>query len=331
MDLKVGDEIEYFKLDRFISSFSSQQIWIASLNDIQLKCQLIIKDNLVKDYALLINQVLEIDDEKYIIKNRLGIGTFGCVHLIINEDDFRVFAMKVYPCKEDGEREYRYYNKLQDCSNIVKMIKPVHIGSHYGILMEKMEMDLYGKGMGFELIMSVAKNVLTALKDIHSKLIVHGDIKLQNILLDRNNIAYICDLSNSYRRGSYVEEIGTIWFRSPENCDPNKMINNKGTNYYVIDYPSDIWGFGICFLSMFNDGKIPEFFKEFNPAQLLKKIGDQLSVDWEIEKIFKKYKSNIEYEFLVSLTKKLLTVDPNMRISSASALEIIYPSEIMEY
>jgi len=323
MNYKPGDSFEVFTLQKAVSFFGNLQVWNCILTNTELIFRITIKKNDLFDYSIIPEQEFEINGEKYTVKKKLGFGTYGCVHSLVREKDFKEYALKFYLHHDDGERELRYYTRLNGIPNILKIYQHFRYYDNYGIIMEKMEEDIYRKKLDFLSIIIISKNILNTLAHMHERNIVHGDIKLQNILLDKKGNAFLCDFSNSYRKGVEMQEIGTIWFRSPENSIPNKEA-------YFIDFGTDIWAFGICFLAMFNNGEIPTYFCQNNPNRLYERISDQNKINLEIDNIFKEYKSYAEHEFIVSFTKKLLIVDANNRITSKDALQLISPTHVEE-
>lgn len=91
----------------------------------------------------------------------------------------------------------------------------------------------------FEQALKVLIDILEGLKTIHEKNIYYGDLSPRNIIIDRNNKAWLCDFSVSDYNGSrFVDEtrfVEKYW--SPEK-GPGK----------VIDYRSDIYEFGCVLL-----------------------------------------------------------------------------------
>ena len=84
-------------------------------------------------------------------------------------------------------------------------------------------------------MLKIIKDVLQALKYLHSeRLIVHRDIKPQNILLCRENdqqmVAKLCDFGVSEMLSSpdelLTKSAGTFHFFAPEACDPDITEHN---------------------------------------------------------------------------------------------------------
>lgn len=92
---------------------------------------------------------------------------------------------------------------------------------------------------------------MQAVAYLHSKLIVHRDIKLENILLDGHGRVKIGDFGVSRLLRQYNEllyaQCGTRVYFAPE-------IKNKDG---YLGPPVDVWSCGVCLYSMVN-GKLPD-------------------------------------------------------------------------
>ena len=93
------------------------------------------------------------------------------------------------------------------------------------------------------------RQLIQGIKYIHSKGVVHRDIKLENILLDLNNIVKICDfgVGKLTQKGQKLnDQCGTPVYMAPEII--------KGDGYE--GFPVDVWSSGIALYIMLS-GNIP--------------------------------------------------------------------------
>lgn len=106
------------------------------------------------------------------------------------------------------------------------------------------------------------RQISTGLSYIHSQKIIHRDFKPENILLDSNDNAKICDFglattmslvlqqrprayhygSNSVLHSSQTEEAGTHFYKAPE------LANGPAKSLYTVK--SDVYSLGIIFFEM---------------------------------------------------------------------------------
>ena len=64
------------------------------------------------------------------------------------------------------------------------------------------------RNLDVNIICSIGAEVLTALTELHNKLILHRDIKLENILLSRSGHIKLCDFGSSLLPDSSQLAIG---------------------------------------------------------------------------------------------------------------------------
>lgn len=104
--------------------------------------------------------------------------------------------------------------------------------------------------------------ITSALVHIHSKSILHRDIKLDNILLDKNLNVKLCDFGISKLmkpNKAITEHIGTPVYLAPE------IISEKG----YTGFAADIWSLGVtAYISL--TGEVP--FKGSTIGELKKNI-----------------------------------------------------------
>lgn len=130
--------------------------------------------------------------------------------------------------------------KLKGGPHIVDLISSGETVNHGFILVfPYMETDLYGlihdeQKMSMEQIRATTEMILSGVDYMHSKQIVHLDLKPNNILVGKNGIVSICDfgLSNELINGRKYDAIcGTREYMCPEmllgyGCD-------KGADIWV--------------------------------------------------------------------------------------------------
>ena len=104
------------------------------------------------------------------------------------------------------------------------------------------------------------RQIIEGIQHIHSKKIVHRDIKLENILIDLNNKIKICDFGIGIMLNSddelIREQCGTPMYMAPEI-----ILNSKKNGYK--GYPVDIWSAGIALYIMLS-GTLPFSYKNYD-------------------------------------------------------------------
>ncbi|XP_072504161.1 dual serine/threonine and tyrosine protein kinase isoform X2 [Notamacropus eugenii] len=139
----------------------------------------------------------------------LGRGQYGVVYLCDNWGGHFPCALKsVVPPDEkhwnDLALEFHYMRSLPKHERLVDLHGSV-IDYNYGggssiavlLIMERLHRDLYTglkAGLILELRLQIALDVVEGIRFLHSQGLVHRDIKLKNVLLDKQNRAKITDL-----------------------------------------------------------------------------------------------------------------------------------------
>ena len=142
---------------------------------------------------------------------------------------------------------------------------------------------------------------------LHSKQICHRDIKLENILVMKNDKIKIIDFGFAVKcnKDSYQKLFcGTPSYMAPE------ILNKKKYNPYY----SDIWSLGVLFYAMiygkfpfdFNNKEIENDFKEITEINI--NFYEEIDVSDDIKNIF----------------KKIFVLAPKERIKLNEILDILY-------
>uniref|UniRef100_H3AW84 Dual serine/threonine and tyrosine protein kinase n=1 Tax=Latimeria chalumnae TaxID=7897 RepID=H3AW84_LATCH len=198
----------------------------------------------------------------------LGRGQYGVVYLCDNWGGHLPCALKsVVPPDDkhwnDLALEFHYTSRsLPKHERLVDFHGSVIDYSYSGgssiavlLIMERLHRDLYAglKGsLSLELRLQIALEVVEGIRFLHSQGLVHRDIKLKNVLLDKQNQAKITDLGfckpEAMMSGSIV---GTPIHMAPE------LFTGK------YDNSVDVYAFGILFWYLCTGSvKLPEAFEK---------------------------------------------------------------------
>lgn len=179
---------------------------------------------------------------KFFKANKIGEGCFGSVYF----NNSKTNAIKICNAKEDFRREIYFLKKLQDCENVVKMIK--YYEDINCIVLEYIETDLYNwlhnskfthlKNDYNKLIIS--KCIINGIDFCHRNQIIHTDIKSMNVLIEMNNgecNAKLCDFGLTIFNENFEDKVyQTIYYRSPD------VLFRK---HHKLDEKIDIWSYGV--------------------------------------------------------------------------------------
>ncbi len=260
----------------------------------------------IKNYYIKNKEYPETTLEYYKIGRSIGHGGFGKVNLSLHILSGRIVAIKsinkkkgIYS-KKNILYEIKLMKKLRGHKNVVKLFEKFENKNYTFIVMENI--------MGGNLLQTVKKmtkltenqsknifkQLIETLKYIHSKNIVHRDIKPHNILLTLDNQIKICDfgVGKEITKGTLVNETcGTPAYIAPE------LLYNKPFD----PFKSDIWSCGVVLYFMLT-GFVP--FKGDNDNELHNNI---------IKGIYP-YIDNISLE-CNDLIKNILEVNPDKRFN----------------
>ncbi|CAN3376997.1 hypothetical protein DIURU_002002 [Diutina rugosa] len=196
----------------------------------------------------------------YILGSNLGEGEFGKVKLGWRKDgklpsQVAIKLIKRESLAKDSESEvkiHREINSLKMLShpNIVKLVEVMKSGKYIGIVLE-----YCSGGELFEYILqhkylkeSVAKKLFAQLVSgvdyMHSKGLVHRDLKLENLLLDKHKNVIISDFGfvNSYRDHDLMKtSCGSPCYAAPELVLSQQRYHGRKV---------DIWSLGVILYAM---------------------------------------------------------------------------------
>ena len=216
----------------------------------------------IKDYFIANSCYPPTDISFYKFGRVIGRGAFGKVNIGLNILTGRIVAIKSFNknnlSNEKAKKKILYETNLMRGlyhPAVTKILETFETDKYMLIIMEYIS---GGNLQNFvkkrrKLCEKTAKilfrQLIQGIKYIHSKGIVHRDIKLENILLDLNNIVKICDfgVGKITEKGhKLLDQCGTPVYMAPEII--------KGEGYE--GFPVDIWSAGVALYIMLS-GNIP--------------------------------------------------------------------------
>ncbi|KAM5299135.1 serine/threonine-protein kinase 10 [Ctenodactylus gundi] len=217
-------------------------------------------------------------NEVWEIVGELGDGAFGKVYKAKNKETGTLAAAKVIETKSEEELE-DYIVEIEilatcDHPYIVKLLGAYYYDGKLWIMIEfcpggavdaiMLELD---KGLTEPQIQVVCRQMLEALHFLHSKKIIHRDLKAGNVLMTLDGDIRLADFGVSAKNLKTLQKrdsfIGTPYWMAPEVVLCETM---KDTPY---DYKADIWSLGITLIEM---AQIEPPHHELNPMRVLLKI-----------------------------------------------------------
>ena len=198
---------------------------------------------------------MNIIDNRYNIDKELGIGQFGKTKLAYDIISKKYVAIKIIYNKIAEEKILREIKIIQQCKHphIIKYENYFINNGIYHIVMEYVE---YG-----ELFDHVCKNtfnniqkkniiaqLISAIEYCHGNLIVHGDIKLENILISDMNKPIIKLIDFGFSNYINLDEpynntCGSLQYTAPEIIQSFTSFNPMKT---------DVWSLGVVIYCIIN-------------------------------------------------------------------------------
>jgi serine/threonine protein kinase len=258
-------------------------------------------------------------EQYYTLGHHISKGSFGVVYVTIHNKSKQKFAVKVIDRTKLTEKETasvrREVSILMDCRDVINVVQMVDffISPQYFYVVQ-----VYAAGGDvFERLAqrtsytendarNLAKHLIQAMEQLHTRRLAHRDLKPENLLL-RDFLDDSSILVADFGFASYVPDeglktrCGTPAFVGPEVLAPNCRYDER----------CDMWSVG-CLLYMLIAGYPP--FQDENHKGLFKKVR---GADYVFHDTYWKNVSIPAKQLIVSL----LTVDVRYRITARQALD----------
>ncbi|KAJ2793852.1 negative regulator of the PHO system [Coemansia helicoidea] len=281
----------------------------------------------------------------------LGEGTYATVYKGRSPKGEIVALKEIHLDPEEGApstaiREISLMKEL-DHENVLKLLDVVHTETKLMLVFEYMDKDLkrYMDSVGNhgalppQTIKVLMFQMLKGIKYCHDMLVLHRDLKPQNLLINSRNQLKLGDFGLARAVGvpvnTFSNEVVTLWYRAPDIL--------LGSRSY--DKAIDIWSAG-CIMAEMYTGR-PLFAGSSNDDQLLKifrVMGTPSEATWPGVSGMTNWKSNfppyppqrLEQHLpqmepqAISLLKQLLVYQPSQRWDAGRCLTHPYFQELWQ-
>ncbi|OMJ86683.1 hypothetical protein SteCoe_11769 [Stentor coeruleus] len=289
--------------------------------------------------------------DRYEKIEKIGTGTYGVVYKAKDKvrNDFCALKKILLDVEPEGIpstaiREICILRELQN-PNIVDLRDVVASDDKLYLVFEYVDQDLKqfldsipkDQFVDAKIIKSLLYQLVQAVAYLHSKRILHRDLKPQNILITKNGCVKLADfgLARTYQipLRPYTHEVVTLWYRAPEIL--------LGT----LEYSSalDVWSLGTIFLELLTkspffvgDSEIDQLYKIFRilgtPNE---KMWPGVSKLRDYKRTFPNWSAtnlrtclhNVDVAGL-DLLQRMLNYDPAARITAKEALAHQYFNDV---
>ncbi|XP_053963406.1 serine/threonine-protein kinase par-1 isoform X1 [Anastrepha ludens] len=190
--------------------------------------------------------------DEFDILQIVGEGWFGKILLVEHRGSQTEMVLKAVPKPyvsiRDFFREFHYGLHLGIHRNIVTTYDVAFETAGFYIFTQEyaplgdLTSNMTDTGVGEEYAKRVARQIGAALDYMHSKDIVHRDVKLDNVLIYRSDFTRvkICDFGESYQAGTIVERRNE-WLP----YSPPEVLEIKPEGTYTAEPSHDVWQFAI--------------------------------------------------------------------------------------
>lgn len=198
-------------------------------------------------------------DNQYLRLRLIDKGSFSSVYLIIYLHKY--MALKEISCNESFNNEIKILKTLsypdfhKGIVGLYKGVPKKQTQKYNLIFLEYIEGVSLSKLLKMGPIPEVyldfiILNCIETLKYIHSKKIVHRDIKLENIIVGLNTLKFI-DFAFSTHIRSKISILGTAYYIAPELWEYEKL-KNEDLDHSEILRKADVYALGVTFYILVN-------------------------------------------------------------------------------
>ena len=194
---------------------------------------------------------------RYKFEKEIGSGSFGVVYLATDTVSGAHVAIKRTTKRgATMSREYKLLSEVKECENIVRLVDAFYtytetsiiqnlVFEHFPTNLKAYSVERYKNSpLSHIEIAGIMKQILTALDFLHSKNIMHRDVKPENILIDPKGLKVkLCDLGSAKKAGGEENTpyIVSRYYRAPELVYGN----------YVYSDSIDIWAAGCVLMELY--------------------------------------------------------------------------------
>ncbi len=181
--------------------------------------------------------------EGYSIVRCLGTGAYGTVWLAREDHTGRMVAVKFYPHQRGLNwsmlsREVEKLAAVYTSHHIVRLLDVGWNAEPPYFVMEYVENGSLGNFLtrgylSVDEAVRIVREICNALIDAYGAGVLHCDLKPDNVLLDRQMHARLCDFGQARMSHEHSPALGTLYYMAPEQADLDALPDAKWDVYAV--------------------------------------------------------------------------------------------------
>lgn len=254
-------------------------------------------------------------DEKFKFLNQAGKGTYGTTWVALDRESGSKVVVKAISKQTTSrvsfKKEFKYSRLLSDHPSIIYTHDSAYETKTSYVLVQDFAEggDLFDAiqpevGLSESKARKVLRQVAQALEYMHSKKLVHRDVKPENVVMTEQGGTGIklIDFGMTLRSGAHVSKVcGSIPYTPPEICSAS------GDLGFYVHSSCDVWSVGVLLFCMLT-GSFPWEQATLNDPNFYEFAMWQTGVSSSVPYLWRNFSPR-----LLELFSKLLCIDPQKR------------------
>ncbi|ORD93015.1 KIN1, partial [Enterospora canceri] len=197
---------------------------------------------------------------KYRMEKTLGKGSSAKVVEAVDKETGETVAIKIIDRKAKNISDKRVFREVLICSlvshpHVARLLDFFFTGKYFFLVFEHVSGEqlyntvLQNGPIGEERVRRYFRQILSAVDYLHKNAVVHRDLKIENIMIDKDDNVKLIDfgLSNFYEKEDQLSTFcGSLYFAAPELLQGNRYVGPE----------VDVWSLGVVLYVMLC-GRVP--------------------------------------------------------------------------
>lgn len=215
-------------------------------NNVEFSYKTVFSDDTIKDFMLDNSIFMSQYKIVNVIKNNANKGVF-----VVEDNNSNKFICRVRKNDKGGINEHKVYDALKNNKSeyICNYYSSFHAGGFIFFIMEYIDGDILCNHIKNNLPcpekVRIIKDIIKGIGHLHSNNVIHCDIKLENVMIDKDGHVKLID----YDMSKFVDN---DYYMSDSIFGTSKYIAPESYDLSIYSFKSDIWSLGILIYVMFS-------------------------------------------------------------------------------